>query len=98
MESVTLTYAELAERLGIGVESARIKARRRRWMVVLGNDGRARVTVPSESLPQVAPERGPSAPPMSGDTIPGLLHELHEVQERERQASATVEQQRVEIA
>jgi hypothetical protein len=94
MESVTLTYAELASRLGIGVESARIKARRRRWAVTLGNDGRARVTVPSEALPPTVPERKGNAGGALGATIPGLLQELQGVQERERRASAAAEQER----
>lgn len=67
MESVTLTYEELAERLGIAVDSARIKARRRKWPVSPGNDGRARVTVPLEALESAHGER-------SGD-VRGALEE-----------------------
>ena len=45
---VWLTYKELAERLGIGADSARHKARRRKWDIQSGNHPRdsARVKVP----------------------------------------------------
>ena len=43
-----LTYKELADRLGIGADSARHKAKRRKWLVQPGNHPRdsARVKVP----------------------------------------------------
>lgn len=43
MAEVWLTYAELAERLGISQEAARQKAIRGRWRRQQGNDGKARV-------------------------------------------------------
>jgi hypothetical protein len=46
-----LTYKEIAERFGMTVDSARIKARRRHWQVTPGNDGLARVHVPVELIP-----------------------------------------------
>ena len=46
----SLTYAELAEALGITPASANKTARRRRWPRHMGNDGRTRVTVPDEAL------------------------------------------------
>jgi hypothetical protein len=45
-----VTYAELAETLGIAVDSAKRLARRRRWQKQPGNDGLARVAVPLERL------------------------------------------------
>jgi DNA repair exonuclease SbcCD ATPase subunit len=59
---VTLTYLELAERLGIGVDSARIKARRMRqhgWHIrpPNGPGGKALVVIPPGALPDVPPER-----------------------------------------
>ena len=51
MSDVTwLSYTELAERLGIGRQSARQLAIRKRWMRKPGNDGQARVGVPLEAL------------------------------------------------
>src|SRR5829696_8363426 len=51
MSDVTwLSYSELSERLGIGRQSARQLAIRKRWMRKPGNDGQARVGVPLEAL------------------------------------------------
>jgi hypothetical protein len=68
-----LTYAELAETLGIGPDSARNLVRRKRWSRQTGNDGLARIGVPVERLEAQAeakrgdegdvPSDGPTAPP-----------------------------------
>src|SRR3954452_18024538 len=50
METRLLTYTELGEALGIAVDSAKRLARRRKWKKQPGNDGRARVAVPTERL------------------------------------------------
>src|SRR5271165_6398652 len=68
----SLTYAELAEALKITPASANKLARRRRWPRLMGNDGRARVTVPDEALvrqdsPQDMP---PDVPPVSPPDSP----------------------------
>lgn len=61
MSILSLTYAELAERLGVGVDGARMKAKRAGWPKVKGNDGAMRVTVeeaeltPAERSPNVRP-------------------------------------------
>src|SRR3954469_6950386 len=47
---VWLSYSELSERLGIGRQSARQLAIRKRWTRRPGNDGQARVGVPLEAL------------------------------------------------
>jgi len=70
-DTIPLTYRELAERLGLSPDSARIKAKRRKWQTIPGNhpSDPARVLVPVEFLngertPERAPrERTPSAPP-----------------------------------
>lgn len=74
VEVVSLTYRELADRLGITINSARIKARRRKWRVLPGNHplDPARVEVPVAALSPVAPppvgDRG--ATPLSpGDAL-----------------------------
>jgi hypothetical protein len=51
METVRLSYRELAERLGVKPESARKTAQRKRWKRDVANDGTARVHVPVELLP-----------------------------------------------
>jgi hypothetical protein len=62
METVSLSYDELAERMRINPHSARNLVRRKRWKRTVGNDGKARVSVPREAL--VAPSTSPSAPPL----------------------------------
>lgn len=49
-ETKLLSYADLAEALGITPASAKRLAQRRRWPKQPGNDGRARVIVPVERL------------------------------------------------
>src|SRR3954464_1941854 len=50
METRLLTYAELADALGITAASAKRLAIRRRWSKKPGNDGKSRVVVPIERL------------------------------------------------
>ncbi len=65
-ETVALTYAELAERLGIEVASAKMRARRGRWRREPGNDGRTRVQVPVDVLEEAPPPPpGAPAPPLA---------------------------------
>lgn len=45
-DHVRMSYRDLADRWGIGLDSARHKAKRRGWPVTFGNDGRAWVLVP----------------------------------------------------
>jgi hypothetical protein len=54
---LVLTYRELGERLGIEPDSARARARRRGWRVMLDNHGVARVHVPPRELPDEPPDR-----------------------------------------
>jgi hypothetical protein len=61
MSILSLTYAELAERLGVSVDGARMKAKRAGWPKVKGNDGTMRVTVDDGEL--AAPERSPNVRP-----------------------------------
>src|SRR3954452_4252602 len=51
--AVRLSYRELAARLGMSPDAARIKARRRGWRVDIGNDGKATVTVQSDELDEL---------------------------------------------
>lgn len=52
METKLLTYAELAKALGINAASAKRLAIRKGWKKTIGNDGKARVSVPVERLDQ----------------------------------------------
>ena len=55
-----MTYAEIAEALGIGGDSARALVRRKRWHRKPGNDGCTRVEVPVEYLNR---QDGAASPP-----------------------------------
>jgi pilus assembly protein FimV len=82
-DTVSLTYQELADRLGIDVQSARRRALRSRWPKVPGNDGRARVNVPATVLPAAgattaatvaATSAAPAAPvPATSEALSHLL-------------------------
>jgi hypothetical protein len=72
MDTISLTYEQLAERLGVKYESARKTTQRRRWRKSRGNDGHTRVEVPLEELP---PEEVPEIPQLSYDQIIGELKE-----------------------
>ena len=50
-----MTYAEMATAMGIGIESAKNLARRKRWGRQRGNDGLARINVPVDALPEHPP-------------------------------------------
>lgn len=70
----SLTYAELAARLGISPEAARKKARTAKWPVRLGNDGKARVSV---DFADIRPARPPSAQ-RPEDVRQNRVHELQQ--------------------
>ncbi len=59
-----LTYAELAERLGISPDGARMKAKRENWRHERNDpSGPMRVRVPAGALPEHVPERSPEKRP-----------------------------------
>jgi hypothetical protein len=65
MDVEWLNYDEIAERLGMGRESARTLVKRKRWARQQGNDGRARIGVPLEEIASrqdQAGERSPERP------------------------------------
>jgi hypothetical protein len=69
----SLTYGEMAERLGISPEAARAVAKRRRLPRVIGNDGKARIQIDIED---VRPAGGPPAVPRT----PALLARIETLQ------------------
>lgn len=71
METVTLTYDDLAARLGISGSSARNLVRRKHWKRVPGNDGKTRVECPVEALPE-APRVAPSEAPQHAVVVARL--------------------------
>ncbi len=62
-----LTYVQLAERLGTTPEAARMRARRKGWQVIVGNDGKAAVHVSEAELEEAARTRTPER---AGEQIP----------------------------
>ena len=54
MAHEVLTYREIADRLGVSIPAAKMRVKRAQWPVTKGNDGKARVTVPSDALPEAA--------------------------------------------
>ncbi len=56
-DSQWMTYEEAGRRLGIGPESVARYARRERWPRQPGNDGKARVAIPPDFIPESAPEK-----------------------------------------
>lgn len=50
MTTESLTYKELAARLGVKLESARKTVLRKKWQRVTGNDGQVRILVPVDAL------------------------------------------------
>lgn len=77
-----MTYAEIADALGIGADSARNLVRRRRWSRQNGNDGLARIGVPLDHLEAHggggpdSPANPPHDPPIDRDTDGGPVAAL----------------------
>jgi hypothetical protein len=69
-DTVSLTYEELAERLGIDTQSARRRALRSHWLRTKGNDGRARVSVPATVLPNVGATNATPLPVVLTTNLP----------------------------
>lgn len=88
-----MTYAEAAAVFGVKVESVQRRARNRKWPKKRGNDGLARVGVPSHLLDGAAsseadirPASLPGLPPVDTDDfrIKYLIFEAENRQLRER--------------
>lgn len=100
METVALTYKELADRLAIKVESARKTAQRKRWNRTTGNDGTIRIHVPLDAFPS-AVEQGDSHRDSPDNPVHIQLAKLEaeitglkEVLQAERNRTAAAEQDR----
>src|SRR3954451_20126003 len=78
-DSQWMTYEEAGERLGIGPDSVARYARREKWSRQPGNDGKARVAIPPDCIPESAPEKRAEIRPDKG-----LAELLRKQLERER--------------
>ncbi len=64
---IWLTYDEAAERLRIKPDSVRRRSASRKWPRRQGNDGKARVRIPPEAIPDIAPDVTPAPIPDNPD-------------------------------
>lgn len=72
----SLTYKELADRLGCKLESARKMVQRKKWPRTTGNDGTVRIMVPMDELPS----RDKSEDKPEEKLVPEILLKALEVQ------------------
>lgn len=93
MDSESLTYRELAARLGVKTESARKTVQRKGWRRVTGNDGVVRVIVPAEALER--PEDVPGD--VQSDGTAELIRQL-EVRVEDLKNLAAAERRRADAA
>jgi chromosome segregation ATPase len=93
-----LTYADLAERLGVSAEAARALAKRLRLQRQLGNDGKARVVVDLADVQHKAmPARSPGGDhPVAAlqARIEALQAELAEMEEENATLRAVADERR----
>jgi hypothetical protein len=87
VETLSLTYGELADRLGIEREAARQLVKRKRWPKWKGNDGQLKVSIPEEALSNrsssgARPEDESGADPVDNRIEAGLLPVLNRHIER----------------
>jgi hypothetical protein len=84
-----MTYAELAQALDISDKSVRALVRRKRWQRKPGNDGLARVVVPTEHLeaaggpdgsPHGGPDEGPGGSPHDEGVIATLQRHIERLE------------------
>jgi chromosome segregation ATPase len=98
---VWLTYRELADRLGISPDGARMKARRRKWTATTDNAGSIRVSVPEAELvggrtnvrPRTHSERSAEQP----NAIKAFEALVETLRERLVKADADVAHHRAEV-
>jgi len=99
METIALTYRELADKLGIKLESARKTAQRKRWKRTAGNDRTVRVHVPIESL-QIPRDSTVDSPTDTGSItiqiarLSAEIEGLHDLLAAERQRANAAEADR----
>lgn len=96
-----MTYDELAAALGITSDSARRLVARKKWQRSPGNDGKARIHVPPDALPDSPPDvRGDKKPPQVNELaiqivkLEGEIQSLKSIIDIERQRSADAQSDR----
>lgn len=93
MNLISLTYAELAERLGISADGARMKVKRAKWTKMRGNDGAVRVLVPDHELSAPEPVM-PAFPDQAAEQVRTLEAHILTLKEQVSGMSAQIAQER----
>lgn len=96
-----MTYDELATALGITPDSARRLVARKKWSRSPGNDGKARVHVPPDVIPDIRLDVRGNKQPLKADELElqvvrleGEIQLLKNIIEIERRISAEVRDER----
>lgn len=97
MDTCSLTYRELADRLGIKLDSARKTAQRKRWPRTTGNDGQVRVMVPADYLDRPKDSHADTTKDSPTDS-PGIYTRELELRIEALQALFAAETRRAETA
>ena len=104
MTVISMTYAELAERLGVSVDGARMKVKRAKWAKLKGNDGCVRVLVPEHDLassehvpPPLGEQAGEQVRTLEAH-IATLKEQAEQMQEQIGKAEARADAEREKVA
>src|SRR5689334_11438802 len=105
-EPIWLTYRELADRLGISPDGARMKAKRRGWTATTDNEGHIRICVPAAFLERKEPNVRSAVLPRTlversaeqANTIKALEAGLEMLKQQLAQARADLDRERDERA
>lgn len=96
MDTVSLTYQEIAERFGITRKSAENMRRRKGWSTTKGNDKRVRIQVPLDALPDGPQDSPPVRELVPPQSLPGDRVKIAKLEASVKrwQAEATSEKER----
>lgn len=79
-DTIWMTYDEAAARLGIKADSVRRRAAARKWPKRQGNDGKVRVGIPNDIIPDATPAPIPDITPDHPDAFGSIQIELASAQ------------------
>lgn len=97
MNLISLTYAELAERLGISADGARMKVKRAKWTKMRGNDGAVRVLVPDHELSAPEPVM-PAFPDQAAEQVRTIEAHIATLTEQLAKAESRADAEREKVA
>ena len=97
------TYKDLADYLGILEDSARIKAKRKGWRLIRGNDGRTIIEVPQEELKRSEGEqlyllKNPKQAPVNPEHLAEALSRVIPYLEGLKESQAALEDLKIRTA